>query len=211
MASLNKVTLIGNLGRDPELRYTNNQTPFAKFSLATTERFTTQSGEQREKTEWHNLTVWGKQAEIANRYLHKGKQVYVEGRIEYRESEDPNTGQKRWFTDIKVDRFLMLGRAGEGGGGGGGYGGGQQGGYGGQAGGSYGGNQGGGYGGNQGGGGYAPPQPQGGGGYAPPQPQGGGYAPPQPQGGGSDFSGGGGDPMPEVPESDDFNDDDIPF
>ena len=171
MASLNKVTLIGNLGRDPELRYTNDQTPFAKFSLATTEKFTTRSGEQREKTEWHNLTVWGKQAEIANKYLHKGKQVYVEGRIEYRESEDPNTGQKRFFTDIKVDRFLMLGRAGDGGGGGG-YG--QQGGYGGQQGG-YGGGQ-------QGGGGYAPPQSQGGG-YAPPQPQG-GYAPPQPQGGG---------------------------
>lgn len=184
MASLNKVTLIGNLGRDPELRYTKSQTPFARFSIATTERFTT-NGEQREKTEWHNIVVWGKQAEIAQRYLHKGKQVYIEGRIEYGEYEDKN-GQKRFTTDIRCDRFLMLGRAGEGGGGGGG-------GYGGGGGGGYGGGGGGGnYGGGGGGGNF------GGGG-----------------GGGRQDSGGApqsyGEPMGDIPASDDFNDDDIPF
>lgn len=110
MASLNKITLIGNLGRDPELRYTKSQTPFAKFSLATTEEFTS-NGEKQKKTMWHNLVVWGKQADIANKYLRKGSQVYVEGRIEYREYEDQQ-GVKKTFTDIKVDRFLMLGSKG---------------------------------------------------------------------------------------------------
>ena len=109
MASLNKVQLIGNLGKDPELRYTKNQTAFARFSLATTEEFTV-NGEKQRKTQWHNLVVWGKQAEIADKYLHKGKQVYVEGKIEYREYED-QSGQRRNITDIKVDRFLMLGKA----------------------------------------------------------------------------------------------------
>jgi len=118
LASLNKVILIGNLGKDPELRYTKSQTPFARFSLATTEEYTS-GGEKQRKTQWHNLVVWGKQAEIAGRYLHKGKQVYVEGRIEYREYDDQN-GQRRNITDIKVDRFLMLGQAPSGGGYGGG-------------------------------------------------------------------------------------------
>jgi single-strand DNA-binding protein len=185
MASLNKVTLIGNLGKDPELRYTKSQMPFARFSLATTERFTSQ-GEQREKTEWHNIVVWGKQAEIAQRYLHKGKQVYIEGRLEYRDYED-QSGQKRYITDIKCDRFLMLGRAGEGGGSGAG-------------GGSYGGREGGGYGGGPSGGG---------GGYDRPM------AASPTQGGGGNNGGKApmsyGEPMNDVPESDDFNDDDIPF
>lgn len=175
MASLNKVTLIGNLGRDPELRYTQSQQPFAKFSLATTEAFTTQSGEKREKTMWHNLVVWGKQAEIAQKYLHKGKQIYVEGSIEYREFDDPN-GQKKFFTDIKVQRFLMLGRAGDSQGGGG-FGGGAMG------------------------------APGGGGG-----PQSYGSAPePQNYGGGAAPTNYGGPMQGNVPESDDFNDDDIPF
>jgi len=191
MASLNKVTLIGNLGKDPELRYTKSQMPFARFSMATTERFTSQ-GEQREKTEWHNIVVWGKQAEIAQKYLHKGKQVYVEGRIEYREYEDQN-GQRRNITDIRCDRFLMLGRASDGGGG-------------------YGGGGGGGYGGGGGGGGYGGGGGQGGGGG---YDRGGdqGYGGPPRDGGGG---GGGapmsyGEPVNDVPESDDFNDDDIPF
>ncbi|MCB1045510.1 MAG: single-stranded DNA-binding protein [Acidobacteria bacterium] len=114
MASLNRVQLIGNLGKDPELRYTKTQTPFARFSLATTEEYTNSSGERQKNTQWHNLVVWGKQAEIADRYLRKGKQVYVEGRIEYRDYED-QSGQKRYITDIKVDRFLMLGSRSEGG------------------------------------------------------------------------------------------------
>ena len=111
MASMNKVTLIGNLGKDPELRYTKTQTAFARFSLATTEEFTS-GGEKQKRTSWHNLVVWGKQAEIAGRYLHKGKQIYVEGKLEYREYQD-QSGQKRSITDIRVDRFLMLGPAGQ--------------------------------------------------------------------------------------------------
>ena len=194
MASLNKVTLIGNLGKDPELRYTKSQTPFAKFSMATTERFTS-NGEQREKTEWHNITVWGKQAEIAGRYLKKGRQVYLEGRIEYREFEGQD-GQKRYFTEIKADRFLMLGPR-DGQGGGGGYGGGQ-GDYGSSQGGGSGSPQGGGYGAPQQAGGYSGPQTYG----APPADNKGGNEPPMKYGNNS-----GGD----VPESDDFNDDDIPF
>ena len=115
MASLNRVQLIGNLGRDPELRYTKTQVPYAKFSLATTEEFTS-GGEKQKKTSWHNLIVWGKQAEIADKYLRKGKQIFAEGRIEYREYEDSN-GQRKFATDIRVDKFIMLGGPGGGGGG----------------------------------------------------------------------------------------------
>ena len=106
MASLNRIQLIGNLGRDPELKQTKSGTPLTKFSLATTEEFTS-NGEKQKKTMWHNLVVWGKQAEIANKYLHKGSQVFVEGKIEYSEYEQD--GVKKHFTNIKVDRFLMLG------------------------------------------------------------------------------------------------------
>lgn len=204
MAGVNKVILVGRLGRDPEVRYTQSQTPFAKFSLATTEKFKDQSGELREKTEWHNCVVWGRQAEIAGQYLRKGKEVFIEGKIEYREFDDPNTGQKRHFTDIRIDRFTMLGSRNDGGGGGN-YGGG--GGYGGQQ------QGGGGYGGSQGGGGSYGGQPQSGGSYGGGSPQGYGGAP---QGGGGAPQGGspqgyGQQPMADVPESDDFNDDDIPF
>jgi len=184
---LNKVQLIGRLGKDPEVRYTKDQTPFAKFSLATSETFTT-NGEKREKTEWHNLVVWGKQAEIAGRYLRKGKQIYAEGKIEYREYDDPTTGQKKFFTSIKVDRFVMLGARDDAGGG-----------YGQQEGGGYGAPQGGGYSAPQGGGGYG----------APPQQAGYGAPPQQAQKAPAPMSYG--EPVAEVPESDDFNDDDIPF
>ncbi len=200
MSGVNKVFLLGRLGKDPEVRYTSTQQPFAKFSLATSEVFTT-NGERREKTQWHNVVVWGKQAEIAGRYLRKGKQIFVEGKIEYSEYEDKTTGQKRYFTEIKVDRFQMLGGAGEGGGGGG-YGGQQAGGYGQPSGGGYGG-------GDQGGGGYgggapAGNEPQSYGGN-----QGGGYggAPAAPSKPPMSY----GEPMADVPESDDFSDDDIPF
>jgi len=114
MASLNKVQLIGNLGKDPEVRYTKSQRPFARFSLATSEEYTDRSGEKQRSTQWHNLVIWGKQAEIAGRYLHKGRQIYVEGQIEYRDYEDQN-GQRRFVTDIKVIRFLMLGSRSSGG------------------------------------------------------------------------------------------------
>ena len=148
MASLNKVLLIGNLGGDPEVRAITSGDKVANFNIATTERFTDRSGNQQEKTEWHRIVLWRKQAEIAERYLRKGSQVYIEGKLQTRSWDDQN-GQKRYSTEVVADRFLMLGGRRDGGGGGGGY-------QGGNGGGGYqGGNQGGGNnygGGNQGGG-----------------------------------------------------------
>jgi single-strand DNA-binding protein len=112
--SLNKVLLIGNLGRDPELKATPSGQSVARFSVATTETWKNQSGEKQSKTEWHNIVVWGKQAEIAEKYLRKGKQVMVEGRIQYREYTD-QAGVKKTACDIRCDNFVMLGRADEGG------------------------------------------------------------------------------------------------
>jgi len=113
MASLNKVILIGNLGRDPEVRYTTGGSPVANFTMATTETWNDSStGEKKERTEWHKIVVWGKQAEIAGEYLRKGKQVYVEGGLQTREWTDRD-GNKRYTTEVKAQRFLMLGRAGD--------------------------------------------------------------------------------------------------
>ncbi len=113
MASVNKVILIGNLGRDPEVRYTTGGTPVANFSLATTERWSDQaSGERKERTEWHKVVIWGKQAEIAAEYLHKGKQVYVEGSLQTREWTDRD-GNKRYTTEVRAQRFQMLGQPGD--------------------------------------------------------------------------------------------------
>lgn len=111
--SLNKVMLIGNLGKDPELKVTPSGQPVAKFSLATTETWKNPQGEKQSKTEWHNIVVWGKQAEIAEKYLRKGKQILVEGRIQYREYTD-QAGVKKYITDIRCDHFVMLGRMEEG-------------------------------------------------------------------------------------------------
>jgi len=108
--SLNKVILIGNLGKDPELKMTPSGQPLARFSLATTETWKTPAGEKQQKTEWHNIVVWGKQAEIAEKYLRKGKQVMIEGRIQYRDYTDPTSGVKKVYTDIRCDNFVMLGR-----------------------------------------------------------------------------------------------------
>lgn len=109
MASVNKVILIGNLGRDPELRYTTGGTPVANFTLATTDRWNDpSSGEKRERTEWHRIVVWSKQAEIAGEYLRKGRQVYVEGSLQTREWTDRD-GNKRYTTEIRAQRFQMLG------------------------------------------------------------------------------------------------------
>ncbi|PIE02028.1 MAG: single-stranded DNA-binding protein [Acidobacteria bacterium] len=108
MAGLNKVQLIGRLGKDPELRYTQNNTALVKFSLATSEQYTGPNGDRQEKTAWHQITIFGKQAETANRYLRKGRQVYIEGRIEYGSYED-RQGIKRYTTDIIANRFLFLG------------------------------------------------------------------------------------------------------
>jgi single-strand DNA-binding protein len=109
MASLNRVLLIGNLGRDPELRYTPSGKAVANFSIATTDRWKSKEGENQERTEWHNIVLWGRQAEIAKDYLRKGKQIYLEGRLQTRNYEDKD-GNKRWVTEIIGDRFLMLGR-----------------------------------------------------------------------------------------------------
>lgn len=123
--SVNKVILVGNLGKDPELRYTPAGAAVATFSLATTERFKGKDGQMQEKTEWHNVVAWRQLAEICGKYLHKGKQVYIEGRIQTR-SYDDRDGNKKYITEIVADQMQMLGRAGEEGGGGGRAGGGQR-------------------------------------------------------------------------------------
>jgi single-strand DNA-binding protein len=109
MASLNKVILIGNLGRDPEVKYTQNGTAVANLSVATNEAWTDKSGEKQERTEWHRVVVWGKQAEICAQHLTKGKQVFVEGSLQTR-SWDDRDGNKRYSTEIRAMRVLMLGR-----------------------------------------------------------------------------------------------------
>ena len=109
MASVNKVILVGNLGRDPEVRYTPQGTAVANFTMATTDRWNDPSGEKKERTEWHRIVVWGKQAEIAAEYLKKGRQVYVEGSLQTREWTDKE-GNKRYTTEVRAQRFQMLGR-----------------------------------------------------------------------------------------------------
>ena len=106
--AINKAILVGNLGKDPELRYTANGQAVATFSLATTEKFKNKGGEQQERTEWHNIVAWGPLAEICGKYLVKGKQVYVEGRIQSR-SYDDRDGNKRYITEIVISDMQMLG------------------------------------------------------------------------------------------------------
>jgi single-strand DNA-binding protein len=110
MAGVNKVILIGNLGADPELRYTAGGTAVCKFSLATSRRFTGRDGQKQEKTEWHRIVTWAKLAEICGQYLSKGKQVMIEGRIEYGSYE--KDGVKHYTTDIVAENMQMLGGAG---------------------------------------------------------------------------------------------------
>ena len=117
MASLNKVMLIGNLGKDPEVRYTPAGTAVASFSIATGEKFKNKNGEWEERTEWHNVVLWGRQAEIAGEYLGKGKTVYIEGRLQTRKWQDKD-GRDRWTTEVVGERMQMLSGRGEGGGGG---------------------------------------------------------------------------------------------
>jgi single-strand DNA-binding protein len=112
MAGMNKAILIGNLGKDPEIRYTPSGTAVANFSIATSESWADkESGEKRERTEWHRIVAWGKLAEICGEYLTKGKQVYIEGRIQTRSWED-NDGVKRYTTEIIINQMLMLGTRG---------------------------------------------------------------------------------------------------
>jgi single-strand DNA-binding protein len=117
MASVNRVILIGNLGRDPELRYTPSGTAVANFSLATTDRFSNKQGERQERTEWHRIVAWGRTAELCAQYLSKGRSVYVEGRLQTNEWEDKE-GQKRRTTEIVAQTVQFLGgrNAGESGG-----------------------------------------------------------------------------------------------
>ena len=122
MASVNRVILIGNLGRDPEIRYTQGGEPIANFSLATNEAWTDRSGQKQERTEWHRVEVFGKTAQVVRDYCSKGKQVYIEGSIHYEEWQDKD-GNKRNTTKIHIggpnSRLVLLGQRGEGGGGGG--------------------------------------------------------------------------------------------
>jgi single-strand DNA-binding protein len=109
MAGVNKVILIGNLGRDPEVRYTQGGAAVANFTLATNEVWTDKGGERQERTEWHRIVVWGKQAEIVREHLSKGKQVYVEGSLQTRQWDD-REGNKRTTTEVKALKVVMLGR-----------------------------------------------------------------------------------------------------
>src|SRR5947207_2508725 len=107
MGSVNKVILIGNLGADPELKYTPSNRPVCNLSVATNEVFKDKSGQRQEKTEWHRVTVWGDQAENCSKYLAKGRTVYVEGRLQTR-SWDDKEGKKRYSTEIVADRVVFL-------------------------------------------------------------------------------------------------------
>jgi len=121
MGSVNKVILVGNLGRDAELRYTPGGAAVATLNLATTEVWNDRNNQRQEKTEWHRVVLWGKQAESLQEYLTKGKQIYVEGRLQTRQWDDKD-GNKRYTTEIKADRITLLGGGGGGRGGGAGAG-----------------------------------------------------------------------------------------
>jgi single-strand DNA-binding protein len=111
---LNKVMLIGNLGRDPEVRHTTSGQTVASFSLATSRKWRDRDGNRQEQTEWHNIVCWGRQAEIAGQYLTKGRQIYVEGRIQTRSWDDQQSGEKKYRTEVVCDNFQMLGSRGSG-------------------------------------------------------------------------------------------------
>lgn len=117
MAGVNKAILVGNLGRDPELRQTPNGQSVVNFTLATSETWTDKSGERVERTEWHRIVAWGRTAEMCNQYLSKGRTVYVEGRIQTREWEDKD-GNKRYTTEINANTVNFIGPRTDGGGGG---------------------------------------------------------------------------------------------
>jgi single-strand DNA-binding protein len=121
---INKVILVGRLGKDPEVRSTPGGTSVAKFTIATDERFTDKNGEKQERTEWHNITAWGKLGEICGQYLRKGKLVYIEGSIRTDSWDDKESGQKKYRTEIVARDMKMLDRRGDDeGSGGGSYGG----------------------------------------------------------------------------------------
>lgn len=112
MAGVNKVILVGNLGADPEIRYTADGTAVATFRIATSRKWKNKDGEQVDQTEWHRIVAWRRLGEICAQYLSKGKQVYIEGRLQTRSWEDKD-GNKRWTTEIIAQNLQMLGRAGD--------------------------------------------------------------------------------------------------
>ena len=111
--SVNKVILLGRLGGDPELKYTPSGAPVCNFSLATSETWNDKSGQKQEKTEWHRIVVWGKLAELCNQYLKKGRQAYLEGRIQTRSWDDKATGSKRYATEVMATTIQFIGDKGE--------------------------------------------------------------------------------------------------
>lgn len=120
--SVNKVILLGNLGKDPEIKYTPQGTPVARFSLATSERYKDKAGEWQERTEWHNIVAWQRLAEIVGEYVKKGNKLYIEGRITTNSWDDQKTGEKKYRTEIVANDIVLIGGRGDGGeGGGGGY------------------------------------------------------------------------------------------
>lgn len=118
MRGINKVILVGNLGKDPEVQYLEGGVARARFSIATNEGYVDRNGNRVDQTEWHNIVLWRKQAEIAEKYLHKGSQIYLEGKLRNRSWED--NGVKKYITEIQGDNFIMLDRKEDGAGGGGG-------------------------------------------------------------------------------------------
>jgi single-strand DNA-binding protein len=114
--SVNKVILVGNLGKDPEVKYTPQGTPVAKLTLATNERYKDKDGNWQDRTEWHNVVLWQRLAEIAGEYLKKGGKVYIEGRLQTRSWDDKQTGQKKYMTEVVANDLVLLGGRGEGGG-----------------------------------------------------------------------------------------------
>ena len=111
--SVNKVILVGNLGKDPEVKYTPSGTAVAKFSLATNERYKDKAGEWQDRTEWHNIVAWQRLAEIVGEYVKKGNKVYIEGRLQTSSWDDKETGQKKYKTEIIANDLVLLGGRGE--------------------------------------------------------------------------------------------------
>src|SRR5438128_7387049 len=115
--SVNKVILLGNLGKDPEVKFTPSGTAVAKFSVATSYRFKDKNEQWQDQTEWHNVVAWARLAEIAGEYLKKGSKVYIEGRLQTHSWEDKQTNQKKYMTEVIANDLVLLGGRGEGGGG----------------------------------------------------------------------------------------------
>src|SRR5437870_5478487 len=111
--SVNKVILIGNLGKDPEVKYTPSGVPVAKFSLATNEKYKDKGGEWQERTEWHNVVAWQRLAEIIGEYVKKGSKVYIEGKLQTSSWEDKQSGEKKYRTEIVAQELVLLGGRGE--------------------------------------------------------------------------------------------------